>query len=93
MDKCTVRKEPKGVVLIIGAWNYPVSLCLLVLFIFIYLQKLDPLAAFAACWRYCSRQLCCDQGKNDSHTQTYVYLHNRQENHANHHHMFTFIAI
>ncbi|MBM6387647.1 MAG: aldehyde dehydrogenase family protein [Paenibacillus sp.] len=26
LDKCTVRKEPKGVVLIIGSWNYPVKL-------------------------------------------------------------------
>lgn len=26
LDKCTVRKEPKGVVLIIGAWNYPVCI-------------------------------------------------------------------
>ena len=25
IDKVYVRKEPKGVVLIIGAWNYPVS--------------------------------------------------------------------
>ncbi|KAI8638260.1 Aldehyde/histidinol dehydrogenase [Parasitella parasitica] len=29
MDKCTIRKEPKGVVLIIGAWNYPINLLLL----------------------------------------------------------------
>ncbi|KAI8983679.1 Aldehyde/histidinol dehydrogenase [Pilobolus umbonatus] len=29
MEKCLVRKEPKGVVLIIGAWNYPVQLLLL----------------------------------------------------------------
>ncbi|CEP19881.1 hypothetical protein [Parasitella parasitica] len=29
MDKCTIRKEPKGVVLIIGAWNYPINLILL----------------------------------------------------------------
>ncbi|KAI9486215.1 MAG: Aldehyde/histidinol dehydrogenase [Benjaminiella poitrasii] len=29
LDKCTVRKEPKGVVLIIGAWNYPIHLLLL----------------------------------------------------------------
>ncbi|GAA5803071.1 hypothetical protein HPULCUR_008546 [Helicostylum pulchrum] len=29
MDKCTVRKEPKGVVLIIGSWNYPIQLLLL----------------------------------------------------------------
>ncbi|CAO3688786.1 unnamed protein product [Umbelopsis ramanniana] len=28
-DKTLVRKEPKGVVLIIGAWNYPVNLLLL----------------------------------------------------------------
>ncbi|KAI8991720.1 Aldehyde/histidinol dehydrogenase, partial [Mycotypha africana] len=27
--KCTVRKEPKGVVLIIGAWNYPLHLLIL----------------------------------------------------------------
>ncbi|KAI7893262.1 Aldehyde/histidinol dehydrogenase [Mucor mucedo] len=29
LDKCTVRKEPKGVVLVIGSWNYPVHLLLL----------------------------------------------------------------
>ncbi|KAI8373326.1 Aldehyde/histidinol dehydrogenase [Blakeslea trispora] len=29
MDQCTVRKEPKGVVLIIGSWNYPIHLLLL----------------------------------------------------------------
>ncbi|KAG2237428.1 hypothetical protein INT48_009557 [Thamnidium elegans] len=29
LDKCTVRKEPKGVVLIIGSWNYPIQLLLL----------------------------------------------------------------
>ncbi|KAI8371995.1 Aldehyde/histidinol dehydrogenase [Choanephora cucurbitarum] len=29
MDYCTVRKEPKGVVLIIGSWNYPIHLLLL----------------------------------------------------------------
>ncbi|ORZ01530.1 Aldehyde/histidinol dehydrogenase [Syncephalastrum racemosum] len=28
-DKTYVRKEPKGVVLVIGAWNYPVNLLLL----------------------------------------------------------------
>jgi hypothetical protein len=25
MSKMSVRKEPKGVVLVIGSWNYPVS--------------------------------------------------------------------
>ncbi|KAM6957791.1 aldehyde dehydrogenase family 3 member B1 [Aplochiton taeniatus] len=29
MDKCFVRREPLGVVLIIGAWNYPLHLILL----------------------------------------------------------------
>ncbi|KAI8084235.1 Aldehyde/histidinol dehydrogenase [Gilbertella persicaria] len=29
LDQCTVRKEPKGVVLIIGSWNYPIHLLLL----------------------------------------------------------------
>ncbi|EIE86121.1 hypothetical protein RO3G_10832 [Rhizopus delemar RA 99-880] len=29
MDKNTIRKEPKGVVLIIGPWNYPLQLLLL----------------------------------------------------------------
>ncbi|KAI7906293.1 Aldehyde/histidinol dehydrogenase [Cokeromyces recurvatus] len=29
LDKCTIRKEPKGVVLIIGSWNYPIHLLLL----------------------------------------------------------------
>ncbi|KAF7727478.1 Aldehyde dehydrogenase [Apophysomyces ossiformis] len=29
LDKTYVRKEPKGVVLVIGAWNYPVNLLLL----------------------------------------------------------------
>jgi hypothetical protein len=24
MDKLSIRKDPKGVVLIIGSWNYPV---------------------------------------------------------------------
>ncbi|GAB5585143.1 hypothetical protein Unana1_00043 [Umbelopsis nana] len=28
-DKTLIRKEPKGVVLIIGAWNYPINLLLL----------------------------------------------------------------
>jgi len=28
-DKCQIRKEPLGVVLIIGAFNYPLQLCLL----------------------------------------------------------------
>ncbi|XP_066299759.1 aldehyde dehydrogenase family 3 member B1-like [Branchiostoma lanceolatum] len=28
MDECYIRKEPLGVVLIIGAWNYPVQLVL-----------------------------------------------------------------
>ena len=26
LDKCQIRAEPKGVVLIIGAWNYPLQL-------------------------------------------------------------------
>lgn len=29
MDDCFVRREPLGVVLIIGAWNYPLQLILL----------------------------------------------------------------
>jgi len=29
MNTCEIRKDPLGVVLVIGAWNYPVQLCLL----------------------------------------------------------------
>ncbi|KAI8088724.1 Aldehyde/histidinol dehydrogenase [Halteromyces radiatus] len=29
LDKTIIRKEPKGVVLVIGAWNYPVNLLLM----------------------------------------------------------------
>ncbi|KAI8391630.1 Aldehyde/histidinol dehydrogenase [Radiomyces spectabilis] len=29
LDKTLIRREPKGVVLIIGAWNYPINLALL----------------------------------------------------------------
>lgn len=29
LDECFVRREPLGVVLIIGAWNYPLQLLIL----------------------------------------------------------------
>lgn len=30
MDKVVIRKDPLGVVLILGSWNYPVQVCVCV---------------------------------------------------------------
>lgn len=63
-----IRKEPKGVVLIIGPWNYPVrQICC----VNKRREKTDLFhigtsAITSRCWRYCSRKLYCIEGKKKS---------------------------
>lgn len=71
-----IRKEPKGVVLIIGPWNYPVRQ--------IYcvnkkekknetdLFHIGTSAITSRCWRYCSRKLYCIEGKKKSYVSKEV---------------------
>lgn len=42
LDDCFVRREPLGVVLIIGAWNYPLQLILTPLIAAIAAGKIHP---------------------------------------------------